>query len=116
MPPADAPPTRRTLYTLLIVVAVGTAAAHIVSTQRVYEPSLHRPATPAPGDLRPAWPPTRPEPMPTFSSNDRSRWAAVRALVDNGTYVIGRRDKLAVPCSGPAALAATDAVSLAVYL
>ncbi len=31
--------------------------------------------------------------MPTFSSNDRSRWAAVRALVDHGTWVIGRRDK-----------------------
>ena len=33
-----------------------------------------------------------PHPMPTFSSNDRSRWATVRALVDQGTWVIGRRD------------------------
>ena len=30
--------------------------------------------------------------MPTFSSNDRSRWATVRALVEEGTFVIGRRD------------------------
>ena len=28
--------------------------------------------------------------MPTFGSNDRSRWATVRALVDDGTFVIGR--------------------------
>jgi hypothetical protein len=30
--------------------------------------------------------------MPTFSSNDRSRWATVRALVDEGTFAIGRRE------------------------
>jgi hypothetical protein len=30
--------------------------------------------------------------MPTFSSNDRSRWCTIRALVDRGTYVIGDRD------------------------
>ena len=30
--------------------------------------------------------------MPTFSSNDRARWATIRALVDEGTYAIGRRD------------------------
>ncbi|MCS7271308.1 MAG: hypothetical protein NZ703_09500, partial [Gemmataceae bacterium] len=36
----------------------------------------------------------RPEPTPMFSSNDRSRWATVRALVDEGTYVIGRRHYL----------------------
>jgi hypothetical protein len=29
--------------------------------------------------------------MPTFSSNDRSRWCTVRALVDEGTWVIGHR-------------------------
>ena len=30
--------------------------------------------------------------MPTFGSNDRSRWATIRALVEDGTFVIGRRD------------------------
>jgi hypothetical protein len=39
-----------------------------------------------------AWPRKRPLPMPTFASNDRSRWATIRALVDHGTYAIGRRD------------------------
>jgi hypothetical protein len=38
------------------------------------------------------WPADPPESMPTFGSNDRSRWDTVRALVDNGTYVIGYRD------------------------
>jgi hypothetical protein len=31
--------------------------------------------------------------MPTFGANDRSRWVTVRSLVDEGTYVIGRRNK-----------------------
>ena len=43
---------------------------------------------------------TRPTPSPTFSSNDRSRWAMVRALVDNGTFAIGRRTHL-VPGEPP---------------
>jgi hypothetical protein len=38
------------------------------------------------------WPAEPPESMPTFGSNDRSRWDTVRALVDYGTYVIGYRD------------------------
>lgn len=37
------------------------------------------------------WPKARPEPTPTLGGNDRSRWATVRALVDQGTYVIGER-------------------------
>src|SRR5436305_356546 len=37
------------------------------------------------------WPRVRPLPVPTFGSNDRSRWATVRALVDEGTYAVGRR-------------------------
>ncbi len=35
--------------------------------------------------------PKRPDPMPMFSSNDKSRWATIRALVDDKTYVIGKR-------------------------
>jgi hypothetical protein len=38
------------------------------------------------------WPAERPAAVPTFGSNDRSRWATVRALVDEGTYAIGSRD------------------------
>jgi hypothetical protein len=37
------------------------------------------------------WPRTRPRPEPTLGGNDRSRWATIRALVDEGTYVIGWR-------------------------
>ncbi len=49
--------------------------------------------------------------MPTFGSNDRSRWDTVRSLVDYGTFVIGRRSHgLTAAASG---LAATDPLSLA---
>lgn len=39
------------------------------------------------------WPRTRPAVSPTFSSNDKSRWAMIRALVDHGTFVIGERSR-----------------------
>jgi hypothetical protein len=105
-PPESDPRTRRLVYGLLITVAAGLTAGRIASAERLSEPSVHR----APGQdvPRPAWPATRPEPWPTFSSNDRSRWAAVRALVDHGTFVIGRRDRTVVLASGPAVLAARD--------
>src|SRR5262245_7815367 len=77
--------------TLLIVVAAGAAAGRILSAELVLEPSLHKPSDQPQAKGR-NWPPKRAEPMPTFSSNDRSRWATVRALVDNGTYVVGRRE------------------------
>src|SRR5438552_12831326 len=90
----DVDPTarlRRSVYTLLTVVAVAAAAARVLSVERVYEPSLHRPES-AGNSIAPIWPRTRPTPMPMFSSNDRSRWATIRALVDEGTFVIGRRE------------------------
>jgi hypothetical protein len=79
------------VYLLLIVVTAGISAGRLLAVQLVYEPSLHRPADrrDLPGR---AWPKEPPKAMPTFSSNDRSRWATIRALVDEGTYVIGRRD------------------------
>lgn len=43
-------------------------------------------------DRRGVWPARRPEPVPTLGVNDRSRWLTVRALVDQGTYAIGRRE------------------------
>src|SRR5437762_3304261 len=82
---------RRRVYGLLIVIALGMACGRIVSAQRVYEPSLARQEG-NPKDLRSLWPKSRPRPMPTFSSNDRSRWATIRALVHDHTYVVGRRD------------------------
>src|SRR5258707_2420414 len=84
----DHPSLRRSVYGLLLVVAVGMACGHIVSAQRVYEPAQSADAS----GRRAAWPATRPALSPMFGSNDRSRWATVAALVDNGTYVIGERD------------------------
>ena len=97
---------RRQLANLLILIAFGMAVGRILSAELVLEPSQHR----GPGETNPtrrAWPPTRPTPMPTFSSNDRSRWAAVRALVDEGTSVIGRRDPQVVLAGAVGPLAAT---------
>ncbi len=105
---------RRQVYALLIVVAAAMAVGRILSAELVYEPSLSQNWPNDPGHPRRPWPATAPRAMPTFSSNDRSRWAAVRALVDEGTWVIGRRDKQAVIASVPAALAAGDPLQLAV--
>src|SRR5262245_36090586 len=83
---------RRTAYTLMTIATVAAITGRVLSVERVYEPSMYR----APGDTRPTapprdWPKTRPLPMPTFSSNDRSRWATIRSLVEDGTYAVGRR-------------------------
>ncbi len=81
---------RSWLYRVLTVVAVAAVAARICHAELLYEPSLHRNAEdPYPPAPQRVWPMRRPVPMPTFSSNDRSRWATVRALVDHGTWVIG---------------------------
>lgn len=87
---------RRSVYAVLTVVTVAGTAARVLNVERVYEPSLHR----GPGETAQThpkapprdWPKARPRPMPTFSSNDRSRWAMVRALVDEGTFAIGHRE------------------------
>src|SRR5262245_19627728 len=105
---ADSSP-RKFVYALFIAVAAGGVAAHITAASRVYEPELSRDET-NPADLRSRWPAKRPRPMPTFSSNDRSRWATVRSLVDEGTYVIGRRDKRPVVPSAVALFAASDPI------
>lgn len=77
---------------LLIVLATAAGAGRLMSAQKLNEPSLAaEPGADPDVDRRPKWPATRPAPMPTFSSNDRSRWATVRALVDEGTFVVGRR-------------------------
>jgi hypothetical protein len=84
-------PLARSVATLLIAVAVGTAVGHVLTVERVYEPSLSRAA----GEVSspyPAWPAKRPMPTPLLRSNDRSRWCTIRALVDEGTYIIGHRD------------------------
>ncbi|MFL5339200.1 MAG: hypothetical protein ACJ8F7_03450 [Gemmataceae bacterium] len=88
-----ADPSRSFVYTLLTIGTLALVSARVARTEFVFEPSMYR----APGDTSPDapprdWPKCRPTPMPTFSSNDRSRWCTVRALVDHGTFVIGHRD------------------------
>jgi hypothetical protein len=92
---------RRRVYTLLIVVATATAAGRVLSTERVYEPHLAPPPNiPTDGRYQ-AWPATPPRAVPTFGSNDRSRWDTVRALVDDGTFVIGHYDPALVSPNNP---------------
>jgi hypothetical protein len=86
-----ADPSRRLVYSLLIIVAVGAVAGRILAVGRVYEPWLFR-AKGDVADTRADWPASRPHPMATLGANDRSRWDTIRALVDNGTYIIGHRD------------------------
>jgi hypothetical protein len=86
-------PLRRSVYSLLIAVAVAAVCGRILSASRVSLPQFARPSVGAePEDPRGPWPATRPEPMPDYGDNDRSRWDTVRALVDNGDYRIGHRD------------------------
>src|SRR6476619_8553794 len=102
-PPHDSDPqTRRLVYGLLITLAVGLTAGRIASVERLHEPSVHKEA--GSSVPRPPWPATRPDPSPTFSSNDRSRWAAARALVEQGTFVVGKRQTSAVQAYAPAIL------------
>ena len=80
MTSSDSPVSlRKLVYTLLIVLAAAHVAGRTLSVAWVYEPEM-------------TWPKQRPVPVPTHGDNDRSRWDTVRALVDQGTYSIGRRD------------------------
>lgn len=76
----------------IILAAFAVACGRIASAQFVQEPLLSKKGT-DPNEKGRPWPTTRPQPMPTFGSNDRSRWAVVHALVDHGTFVVGQRDK-----------------------
>lgn len=87
----------RSIYTLIIVLAAGSACGRIVATQRVYEPSLPS-----------RWPQVKPRVMPTFSSNDRSRWATVRSLVHDHSFVIGTRDPAVYRASAVAVFGQLD--------
>src|SRR5689334_11324923 len=70
---------RRTVYVLLTVVTVAAAAARVVGVELVYEPSLHRDETDTSSNAPTrVWPKNRPTPTPSFSSNDKSRWATIR--------------------------------------
>ncbi len=87
---------RRSVYLILTAVAVAIAIAKIVGAEALYEPSRYSAPAPDsysayPPDPPRKWPSVRPEPTPMFSSNDKSRWATVKSLVEDGTFVIGQR-------------------------
>ena len=94
-------PLRRQIYWLLIAVAAAAAAGRVLSAERLYEPSRAVPPGGRNDGRYQVWPEKQPRPMPTFGSNDRSRWDTVRALVDEGTFVIGRRDPSRVTKENP---------------
>jgi hypothetical protein len=89
--------TRRSVYLILIAVTVAIAAAKVFGAENVLEPSRYKAPDGKAGvkvygsELYREWPTERPDPSPMFSSNDKSRWATVRCLVDEGTYAIGKR-------------------------
>ncbi len=85
----EQPTERHLLIHLVIVAALGVALGRLASAERIYEPSNE-----AKRGARSAFASGKtPTPMPTFGSNDRSRWATVRALVEDGTFVIGHRSR-----------------------
>jgi hypothetical protein len=79
------PSLRRSIYSLMLVAAAGMMVARVVNVEFLYEPSLYK-AYP-----KRNWPSEKPAPQPSFGSNDRARWATVKAIVEDETYVIGRR-------------------------
>ncbi len=81
------PQTRSSLFLLLGCISLGIATARIVNVESVFEPTLFK-AYPTRGG---GWPKETPPPSPTFGSNDRVRWATVRSLVEEGTFIIGER-------------------------
>lgn len=91
--PADASDLRRSVYLLLGACAVAVAAAKVVGAELVYEPTRYKATEKQTYGSEPKreWPRERPDPWPMFSSNDKSRWATVYALVENTTYRIGKR-------------------------
>ncbi|HQR08152.1 MAG TPA: hypothetical protein PLN21_15090 [Gemmatales bacterium] len=71
---------RRSVYLILILISFGMITAHIIGVERVIVPRIVG-----------KWPINQSIPQPTHADNDRSRWATIRALVEQDTYAIGIR-------------------------
>ncbi|QVL32017.1 hypothetical protein KIH39_24805 [Telmatocola sphagniphila] len=80
----DAILIRKLACRLLMFLVIGCMTARLFAVENVLEPSLIK-------RYDRNFPASNPLPSPTFSANDRARWATVRALVDRGTFVIGER-------------------------
>src|SRR5215210_5105067 len=76
---------RRSIYWLMLTATTGVLVARVANAEFLYEPSFYK--------VHPTrkWPDKAPAPWPTFSSNDRSRWATVNALVEDQTFAVGER-------------------------
>jgi len=74
-------PLRRSLYGILIALSVGSMVGRILAVNSVDRVGLERHLK---RSGRKQWRQQR----PLLSSNDRSRWATVRALVEHSTYAI----------------------------
>jgi hypothetical protein len=111
---SDTAQLRRWIYHLIIAIAFAIACGRIASVQRVYEPAFFRDPAKE-GDRRPVWPASRPDSNSMFGSNDRARWATMRALVHEHTYVIGNREPDVIWKSAVAMLAATNGVEGAAF-
>jgi hypothetical protein len=89
------PTLRHSIYSLLLLATTGMMVARVANVELLYEPSVHtpKPNPDKPGEFYAArkWPDKVPPTWPSFSSNDRSRWATVKALVENNTFVVGER-------------------------
>lgn len=80
---------RRLAVKVLIVAALGVALGRLAAAERIYEPGMEAKR----GGKSVFLAGKNPTPTPMFGSNDRSRWATVRALVEDGTFVIGLRSR-----------------------
>jgi hypothetical protein len=108
----DTAQLRRWIGHLIIAIAFAIACGRIASVQRVFEPAFHRDPAKQ-GDRRPVWPSARPDDNAMFGSNDRARFATMRALVHDHTYVIGKREPDVVWKSAIALFAATNGIDAA---
>jgi hypothetical protein len=105
---------QRAVCCLLIVIAGAMAAGRVASVNQVFDPNLFR-GTEERNSKR-VWLNKKPAPVPTLSSNDRSRWLTVRALLENGTYSIGKRDIPTVAYSAVAPIGCLQPVAIVAIL
>ena len=71
---------RQSVYLLLVLISFGMITGYIIGVEKVIIPRTQS-----------KWPINQQIPQPTHADNDRSRWATIRALVEENTYVIGVR-------------------------
>jgi hypothetical protein len=76
-------PLRHAIYLVLAVLSLGSIVGRILAVNSV---DMIRLEAQLKKEGRPQWQKQR----PFLSSNDRSRWCTVRALVEHGTYAIDR--------------------------